>query len=61
MLPPIQRLTTREFAELVKRAAGTLTRRIDAVHLHHTWRPRRSEFRGVATVEAMRRYHRSLK
>jgi hypothetical protein len=61
MRPPIQRLTVQEFAALVQRAAGGLTRKIDAVHLHHTWRPRRSEFRGLATIEAMRRYHVGLK
>ena len=38
-------------ADLVGSASGTMTRQIDAVHLHHTWRPRRSEFRGRATVE----------
>jgi hypothetical protein len=31
-----------------------LTRKIAAVHVHHTWRPRRQDFRGLATVEAMR-------
>lgn len=32
-------------------------RQIDEFHVHHTWRPRRADFRGLATVEAMRRYH----
>jgi hypothetical protein len=36
-----------------------LTRKIAAVHVHHTWpRPRRQDFRGLATVEAMRKFHR---
>ena len=34
-----------------------LTRKIGAVHVHHTWRPRRQDFRGLATVEAMRKFH----
>ena len=34
-----------------------LTRKIAAVHVHHTWRPRRQDFRGLATVEAMRKFH----
>ena len=32
-------------------------RRIDSIHLHHTWRPTRADWRGEATLEAMRRYH----
>lgn len=32
-------------------------RRLSAVHLHHTWRPRRIDFRGAQTIEAMRDYH----
>lgn len=32
-------------------------RRIDEFHVHHTWRPRHADFRGLATIEAMRRYH----
>lgn len=34
-----------------------LTRKIAAVHVHHTWRPRRQDFRGLATVEALRKFH----
>ena len=34
-----------------------LTRKIAAVHVHHTWRPRRQDFRGLATIEAMRKFH----
>ncbi|HQR10726.1 MAG TPA: caspase family protein [Casimicrobiaceae bacterium] len=32
-------------------------RRINAVHLHHTWRPNHAQWRGVRTVQAIRRYH----
>ncbi|MCB1055304.1 MAG: caspase family protein [Acidobacteria bacterium] len=33
------------------------TRRITEVHLHHTWRPRGSDFRGESTIRAMWKYH----
>lgn len=32
-------------------------RRINAVHIHHTWRPNHAQWQGQATVEAIRRYH----
>jgi hypothetical protein len=57
MVAPIERLTLDQFATLAVAAKGSLTRRITAVHLHHTWRPRRTDFRGRTTVEAMRRFH----
>lgn len=33
------------------------SRRIDSVHVHHTWRPTRADWRGGATLAAMRRFH----
>ena len=48
-------LTTEEFGELL--AKTNLTRRIDVVHLHHTWRPNHAQWRGEDSVEAMWRYH----
>ena len=27
------------------------------MHLHHTWRPTQSQFKGLATIEAMRQFH----
>lgn len=44
-------------AMVVAHAGLVNARRISAIHLHHTWRPRRGEFRGRATMEGMRRYH----
>jgi hypothetical protein len=32
-------------------------RRIDSIHLHHTWRPRRGDFRGETTILGMWRHH----
>lgn len=57
MVDPIRKLSLVDFTELLSTAR--LTREIDAVHLHHTWRPRHKDFRGLATIEAMRRYHMS--
>lgn len=57
MRPEIRRLTTEQFVSLLQAQAPHLTRKITAVHLHHTWRPTRSQFRGKATVEAMRNFH----
>lgn len=55
MPSPIRRITTAQFALLAQPAQ--LTRKITAVHVHHTWRPRRQDFRGLATMEAMRKFH----
>jgi hypothetical protein len=33
------------------------TRTIDAIHTHHTWRPRQDDYNELATIEAMWRYH----
>jgi hypothetical protein len=59
MSEPIRRLSLTQFRLLLPRA-DVLARRIDAVHVHHTWKPSRSDFRGADTIEAMRRYHLSL-
>ena len=56
MPSPLVALTLEQFTQLLHAAA--LRRRITEVHLHHTWRPRRQDFRGAATIEAIRRYHR---
>ena len=55
MPDPLVALTLDQFALLLQ--AAQLRREITAVHLHHTWRPRRRDFRGAATIDAMRRYH----
>ncbi|AII53775.1 hypothetical protein N008_17560 [Hymenobacter sp. APR13] len=33
------------------------TRRINAVHMHHTWRPNHAQYAGRASIEAMWQYH----
>jgi hypothetical protein len=49
------RLTLDEFADLLQRF--DFTRRIDAVHMHHTWRPNHAQYREESTIEAMWRFH----
>lgn len=48
-------LTIPEFQELVARYP--FTRRITAVHMHHTWRPRHRDYAGHASILGMWRYH----
>ena len=55
MSAPFHQLSVDEFAELVARF--DFTRRIDLVHLHHTWRPTHADYVGASTIEAMWRYH----
>ena len=33
------------------------TRKVDAVHMHHTWRPNHAQWRGEETITGMWRYH----
>jgi hypothetical protein len=54
----IQALSVGDFTDLVKRWVPQRT--IDSVHLHCTDRPRHADFRGVATIEAMRRFHMGI-
>lgn len=51
----IQKIGFADFERLL--AAWEPRRRIDAVHLRHTRRPRRIDFVGKASIDAMRRYH----
>lgn len=55
MPPPFQKLTLVEFADLLGRFP--FRRQINAVHMHHTWRPRHADYRGASTIEGMWRYH----
>jgi len=38
-----------------------VTRRIDEVVVHHTWRPTAADYRGIETVRAVRRYHMQVR
>jgi hypothetical protein len=55
MPAPFHQLTVEQFADLLARYP--FQRHIDSVHMHHTWRPRRRDYQGLATIEAMWRYH----
>ena len=52
---PFHQLTLDEFGALLE--AFPWERKIDAVHMHHTWRPTLADYRGEATIEAMWRFH----
>jgi hypothetical protein len=56
MPEPIVRLTLPQF-QLLLPDRHALTREIRAVHLHHTWKPERADFRGLRTIEGMRNFH----
>lgn len=51
----IQKIGFADFERLL--AAWEPRRKITEFHVHHTWRPRHRDFRGLTTIEAMRRYH----
>jgi len=55
MPPRFIRLTLDEFADLLQRF--DFTRRIDAVHMHHTWRPNHAQYREESSIEAMWQFH----
>ncbi len=55
MPEPFIRLDSRQFLDLVARFP--FRRRIGSVHMHHTWKPRRRDFRGLETILAMRDFH----
>jgi caspase domain-containing protein/N-acetylmuramoyl-L-alanine amidase-like protein len=55
MPPPFQKLTVDEFAELLKRFP--FRRQIHSVHMHHTWRPSRAQFKGYESIASMWRFH----
>lgn len=58
MPKPIQVLTPEELDSALD--AWVPARKINQVHVHCTDHPNHSEFRGLASIEAMRRYHQSL-
>lgn len=55
MAPTFEELTLEEFAALVDRFE--FTRRIDAVHMHHTWQPDAAAYHGLATIQSMWEFH----
>lgn len=55
MPAPFLQLTLEQFAERLD--GFTFTRPVTAVHMHHTWSPTRADYTGLATIEAMWRFH----
>lgn len=55
MTPRFHQLSVDEFAELLGRFP--FTRTINAVHMHHTWRPNHAQFHGHDTIVSMWRFH----
>src|SRR6187549_1970938 len=54
--PQFVPLTLDEFRALVERFDFS-TRRINEVHMHHTWRPNHKDFRGLSSILGMWKYH----
>lgn len=57
MPPPFRKISLDQFAALLREFP--FTRSIDAVHMHHTWRPTRAQFKGHETIVGMWRHHTS--
>ena len=53
--PTFKCISVEQFQQIL--AKFPFTRRINAVHMHHTWRPRRADFRGHETIISMWRFH----
>jgi len=57
MPKPFRKLTFEEFITELRAFAQNSPGVIDAVHMHHTWRPNHSQWRGLDSVEAIWRFH----
>jgi len=55
MPPPFRSITVEEFGALLR--GFPFRRDIDAVHMHHTWRPNHAQYRGQSTIVGMWRTH----
>ncbi|MGH9893584.1 MAG: caspase family protein, partial [bacterium] len=55
MPKPFHQLTLEQFVELLDKFP--FERKIESVHMHHTWRPNRSQYRGLSTIESMWAFH----
>jgi hypothetical protein len=54
MIGTIRQIDRQQLAALLSRPWA---RRVASVHVQHTWRPAHADWRGEATVDAMRRFH----
>ncbi len=55
MPKPFVQLTIGEFETLVR--DFQFKREIDSIHMHHTWKPRQSDYKGRSTIDGMWEYH----
>jgi hypothetical protein len=55
MPAPFKKVSLEQFAGILERFE--FTRAINAVHMHHTWRPNHQQFKGHDSIVAMWRYH----
>ena len=53
--PTFKRLSLDQFSQLLEKFP--FKRQINAVHMHHTWRPSRADFKGHDTIVSMWRFH----
>ncbi|SFM50371.1 caspase family protein [Nitrosomonas communis] len=56
---PFKQLTCEEYAVLLDKFP--FTRKINAVHMHHTWKPDHAQYKGHETIVGMWRYHTETK
>ncbi|HEX6083137.1 MAG TPA: caspase family protein [Thermoanaerobaculia bacterium] len=54
MPEPFRNITVEQFARML---SFPWRRKIDAVHIHHTWRPTHAQWKGLESVRAMARHH----
>lgn len=55
MPPPFRKITVEQLATLLQEFP--FTRSVDTVHMHHTWRPTRAQWKGHETIVGMWRHH----
>lgn len=55
MAPNFKAYTISEFQTFIQ--SVTVARKINHIQIHHTWRPRKTDYRGEATIVGMWRYH----
>ncbi|HYO77077.1 MAG TPA: caspase family protein [Thermoanaerobaculia bacterium] len=55
MPEPFRKISIEQFARMLE--LFSWNRKIDAVHIHHTWRPTHAQWKGLESVRGMWRYH----
>ena len=55
MPKPFVPLTLAQFRDMLARFP--FSRAVSVVHMHHTWRPNRAQYKGLASIDAMHEFH----